>query len=158
MALRQPVSAGLPLPDHIARIFSLRAGIQVFLTLLLLFAFTGCVERTITVRTDPPGALVTVNEVEKGRTPVTFPFTWYGDYRVLVESPEYETLETHQLVSAPIYQWPVLDFVSEVLLPFNFHDHHNWQFTLSLREPVDPDVLIDRAKDFRQQTETPTDR
>ena len=158
MALRQPVSAGLPLPDHIARIFSLRAGIQVFLTLLLLFAFTGCVERTITVRTDPPGALVTVNEVEKGRTPVTFSFTWYGDYRVLVESPEYETLETHQLVSAPIYQWPVLDFVSEVLLPFNFHDHHNWQFTLSLREPVDPDVLIDRAKDFRQQTETPTDR
>ena len=126
--------------------------------IVLLLTFVGCVERTITVRTNPPGALVTINEVEKGRSPVTFDFTWYGDYRVLIESPEYETLETHRLTEAPIYQWPVLDFVSEVLLPFNFHDHHDWHFTLSPRAPVDPDALIDRAKDLRQQTDAPTGR
>ena len=131
---------------------------KLYLLIALLFVFAGCVERTITVRSQPPGALVTVNEVEKGRTPVTFDFTWYGTYRVLLESPEYETLETHRRVWAPIYQWPVLDFVSEVLLPFTFHNHHDWHFTLSPRQPVDPDALLDRAKDLRQQTETPAKR
>ncbi len=128
------------------------------LVALFLIGLIGCVERTITVRTDPPGALVSVNDVEKGRTPVTFPFTWYGQYRVLVEHPQYETLETSQGVSAPIYQWPVIDFVCEVLLPFKFHDHHDWSFTLEPRKPVSTEQLIDRAQDLRSQTLTPEDR
>ena len=132
--------------------------LKPYLLVALLLVITGCVGRTITVRSQPPGALVTVNEVEKGRTPVTFDFTWYGDYRVLLESPEYETLETHRKTPAPIYQWPVLDFVSEVLLPFTFHDHHDWHFTLEPRPTVNPDALIDRAKDYRGQTEAPAKR
>ncbi|MCK4850266.1 MAG: PEGA domain-containing protein [Phycisphaerae bacterium] len=125
---------------------------------LSLIVLAGCVERTITVRTDPAGALVSVNDVEKGRTPVTFPFTWYGQYRVLIEHPQYETLETSRGVPAPIYQWPIIDFVCEVLLPFKFHDHHDWSFTLLPRQPVDTEQLIDRAQDLRRQAETSTDR
>ena len=34
----------------------------------------GCVERTITVRSDPPGALVYLDDVERGETPCTFRF------------------------------------------------------------------------------------
>ena len=128
------------------------------LVVLFLLIHGGCVERTITVRTDPAGALVTVNDVEQGRSPVTFPFTWYGDYRVLIESPQYQTLETHRRADAPIYQWPVFDFISEVLLPIKFQDHHDWHFTLVPRPPVDTEKLIDRAKDFRNQTQTPTTR
>ena len=124
---------------------------------LCSLAIMGCVERTITVRTDPPGALVTVNEVEKGRTPVTFPFTWYGRYRVLIAHPQYQVLETSRNVPAPIYQWPILDFVSELLLPFKFHDHHNWSFTLAPRHPVPTEELIDRAQDFRQRAQSTTD-
>ncbi len=127
------------------------------LAALSLLALASCVKRTITVRSDPPGALVSVNEVEKGRTPVTFPFIWYGQYRVLVEHPQYETLETSRKVSAPIYQWPLIDFVCEVLLPFKFHDHRDWSFTLNPRQPVDPDQLIDRAQDFRQRAQTATE-
>ena len=130
----------------------------LFISMVLLLISAGCVERTITVRTDPPNALVTVNEVEQGRSPVTFPFTWYGTYRVRVESPEYETLETYRLAEAPIYQWPVLDFISEILLPFKFHDHHDWQFTLNPRPTVTPEELIDRAKEFRSEAQTPADR
>ncbi len=130
----------------------------VILVALSLFLLAGCVERTITVLTDPPGALVSVNDVEQGRTPVTFPFTWYGKYRVLVEHPEYETLETTKNVSAPIYQWPVIDFVAEILLPFKFHDHHDWSFSLVKRQPIDTEQLIDRAQDLRTKTLTPEDR
>ena len=124
---------------------------------LLLIVLAGCVERTITIRTDPPGALVTVNEMEKGRTPLTFPFTWYGRYRVLVEHPQYETLETSRAIPVPIYQWPGIDFVCEVLLPFKFHNHHDWAFTLAPRRTVPTDELIDRAQDFRRQAQTTTE-
>ena len=124
---------------------------------LLLIGLAACVERTITVRTDPPGALVTVNEMEKGRTPLTFPFMWYGRYRVLVEHPQYETLETSRAVPMPIYQWPGIDLVCEVLLPYKFHNHHDWDFTLSPRQPVDTEQLIDRAERFRRQAETATE-
>ena len=57
------------------------------LALICAISIPACVERTIAVRTTPPGALVTVNDVEQGRTPVTFPFTWYGNYRVRLELP-----------------------------------------------------------------------
>ncbi len=130
----------------------------VILVASSLLLLAGCVERTITVRTDPPGALVSVNDVEQGRSPVTFPFTWYGKYRVLVEHPQYETLETTKNVFAPIYQWPVIDFVAEILLPFKFHDHHDWSFTLVKRQPIDTEQLIDRAQDLRTKTLTPDDR
>ena len=125
---------------------------------LSLLALVGCVERTITVRTDPPGALVTVNDVEKGRSPVTFDFTWYGEYRILVEHPQYETLETTKRIYAPLYQWPVIDLVCEVLLPFKFHDQRDWPYTLVRRKGVDTEHLIDRAEDLRQRTETPADQ
>ncbi len=46
---------------------------------------TGCVERTITVTSDPSGALVYLNDTEIGRTPVTVPFTFYGTYDVRLE-------------------------------------------------------------------------
>ena len=128
-------------------------------TLLLIctLAPIGCVERTITVRTNPPGALVTVNGVEKGRSPVTFPFTWYGDYRLRLDLPEYQTRQSNRKVDAPIYQWPVLDFVCEILLPFKFHDHHEWSATLAPRQDVPPEQLIDQAEEFRRHGQTMPD-
>ena len=131
--------------------------LSVVLVDLSLIALVGCVERTITVRTDPPGALVSVNEVEKGRSPVTFDFTWYGEYRVLVEHPQYETLETTKRIYAPVYQWPIIDLVCEVLLPFKLHDQRDWSYTLVRRQDVDTEQLIDRAEDLRRRTENPTD-
>ena len=51
----------------------------------LLLASVGCVERLITVRSQPSGALVYLNDEEVGRTPVTVPFTFYGYYDVRLE-------------------------------------------------------------------------
>jgi hypothetical protein len=47
----------------------------------------GCLERTITITSDPTGALVHLNDAEVGRTPVTVPFTFYGNYTVRLEHP-----------------------------------------------------------------------
>jgi hypothetical protein len=50
----------------------------------------GCVERTISITSEPRGALVYLNDEEVGRTPVSVPFTYYGVYDVRLErEPEW---------------------------------------------------------------------
>src|SRR4051812_35334353 len=48
-----------------------------------LFAGAGCaggVDRTVVVKSEPPGALVYMNGQEVGRTPAEVPILWYGTY------------------------------------------------------------------------------
>jgi len=124
----------------------------VVLTVLMLFCLPGCVERLITVQSDPPGAIVWLNGEEVGATPVTTSFTWYGAYDVVIRKDGYETLKTMQETPIPFYQWPGIDFVSECLLPFTFTDHHEWDFELKSQEPVSSQELIDRATSLRDET------
>lgn len=42
----------------------------------------GCVERVISITSEPSGSLVHLNDEEVGRTPLTVPFTFYGVYDV----------------------------------------------------------------------------
>ena len=58
-------------------VFSAVAQIGV---LLAAGGLGGCVERKLVIGSSPEGALLQVNDVEIGRTPVTVPFKWYGDY------------------------------------------------------------------------------
>src|SRR3954453_16159500 len=76
---------------------------------------TGCVERKITIGSDPPGAILLLNDVEVGRTPVTVPFTTYGDYDIRLryeknvgtpDNPKIVRyyLHTHRKTSMPWYE------------------------------------------------------
>src|SRR5690349_15676519 len=103
-------------------------GSHICPVLVLLFA-TGCVERTLTVQTDPPGSLLYLNGIEVGRTPVRRDFTWYGKYEVVVRKDGYETLKTGAPVNPPWWQWIPIDFVTE-LLPFTLHDQQHLSFSL----------------------------
>lgn len=51
---------------------------------LIALGTLGCVQRTITITSNPTGALVHLNDEEVGRTPLTVPFTFYGTYDVRV--------------------------------------------------------------------------
>jgi hypothetical protein len=121
----------------------------------------GCVERKITIASDPPGALVYVNDVEMGRTPVTFPFLWYGDYDVRLRAQkeidgqqrEYY-LHTHRKTEVPPFQWLGVDLFAE-LIPARFVDHKIWAFDVpEAPQPTQAD-LVDRAAALRNQLETP---
>lgn len=128
-----------------------------FLTLIsLLLTCHGCVERLITVKTTPPGAIVWLNGEEIGAAPVTRTFTWYGEYEVVIRNEGFETLKTSRKMDAPFYQWPVIDFFTECLLPFHFVDQHEWEFELSPQTPTDTGELIQRAKDLRQEALQPS--
>jgi hypothetical protein len=65
------------------------------IALWLALAASGCVERELTVTSEPPGAIVYIGDREVGRTPITTPFTWYGDYDIILRREGYQTLNTH---------------------------------------------------------------
>ena len=98
--------------------------------LLLVACCSGCVRRSLTIRTDPPGALVYVNDELKGKSPVTYDFVWYGWHRVMVRKEGYERVEDRKQLRAPVYLWIPLDLAME-LLPFPIRDTRTWEYKLS---------------------------
>jgi PEGA domain len=121
----------------------------------LLLLGSGCVQRTVTVTSDPPGALVYANGNEVGRTPLKRDFIWYGTYDVQLRKEGYETLDTRGKVIAPIWQWPPFDFFAE-FWPWHLKDEQKLEFkmTPASTQPIDPEAIIVRAAEMQGQLET----
>jgi len=129
-------------------------------------ALAGCVERRITIGSDPPGALLLMNDQEVGHTPVTVPITWDGDYDLRFryeknvgtpESPKIVRyyLHTHKKTIKPWFDVIPMDLVAE-LLPIQFKDEQVWAFPIpEVQEPADKD-LIDRARSLKAEMEAAT--
>lgn len=122
------------------------------LILIMVCVAGGCVEQTLTIQSNPPGALVYLNNQEVGRTPMTRDFKWYGDYDVQLRLEGYETLKTNQQVTAPAWNWVPFDLLAN-LLPFTFKDERKFEYALV---PLDaskdePSGLVGRAEEMRGQ-------
>jgi hypothetical protein len=113
---------------------------------------TGCVRRTLTINTEPQGALIFLNDEEVGRSPVSTDFLWYGDYDVIARLEGYETLATHHFIKAPWYQKPGIDFFSEILYPGKIHDQRSADFTLEPEVTPDRNELLERASEFKERS------
>ncbi|MFG0334799.1 MAG: PEGA domain-containing protein [Maioricimonas sp. JB049] len=130
-----------------------------FLTLLtlivLLVASSGCVSRRLTIRTDPPGALVEVDGERLGLTPVSMDFTYYGEREITLSAPGYETEVIRQPIPTPWYQVPPFDFVSDNFLPVRLTNRHDFTYRLRPRDPShdDHDNLRNAANNFRSQAQ-----
>lgn len=124
---------------------------MINLICLALAALAGCVERELTITSEPPGALVFVSDQEVGRTPLKMPFTWYGDYEIIVRMEGYDTLKTHARLDAPIYEIVPFDLFSE-LAPWTYRDYRYLHYKLKpFVKPSDSD-LIDRATRMEKKT------
>ena len=95
----------------------------------------GCVERELSINTSPQGALVTISDVEVGRTPLTMPFLWYGDYEIIIRKDGYQTLNTHESIKPPIYEIPPLDLLSTIV-PWTYRDQRRFHYDLKKFEGV----------------------
>ncbi len=127
----------------------------VCLLLVGLFCL-GCakVQRTMSINTDPPGALLIMNDQEVGRTPVTRDFIWYGWYDVVIRKEGYKTLKTRAKVIAPAWQWPPFDLLAE-FSPARLKDRHQLTFTLEPEDEVPSnDDMLGRAEQLRLQLES----
>lgn len=120
---------------------------------VLAAAIGGCVERRLTINTDPQGATVILNDQEIGDSPVTVPFNWYGDYWVRVSKDGYETLDTHRELKAPLHDYFPFDFFAQVLYPGRIVDSYEWTFDLAPKQYPTRDELIDKAQTLRTQVE-----
>ncbi len=117
--------------------------------LALLVASVGCVQRTISITSDPNGALVYLNDKEVGRTPLEVPFKFYGTYDVRLEKDGYTPLWTEQQAKAPFWETPGPDLIGEAI-PGN-KVNLQWHFTMEQQAFVEETDLIDRARDMRGQ-------
>ncbi len=128
--------------------------VNLALACVLLVTASGCVERKLTITSEPSGALVYLSSQEIGRTPVTIPFTWYADYEVILRREGYETLKDHWNVTPPGYDVPPLDLFSE-LAPWTYRVHKSKHFTLTRKQPVDAQELFRRAEELRIRNDEP---
>src|SRR5688500_11766935 len=92
-------------------------------------ALTGCLERTISISSEPARALVWLNDVEVGRTPLEVDFTFYGTYDVRLDLDGYEPIVTSRTTKAPIYEYPGLDLLAEAV-PTTIETNIRWHFAL----------------------------
>jgi hypothetical protein len=111
----------------------------------------GCVERKFVIETDPPNALVLVNNQPLGPSPADGSFVYYGKYNFTLLSPGFETLHVTENIAAPCYQWFPLDFFFETLWPFEIQDVRRFHYQMMpMQIPNTADVL-QRSGVIRQQ-------
>jgi hypothetical protein len=107
---------------------------------LASFLATSCVERTLLIRTEPPGAMVILDakRIEKP-TPVEIPFTYGGLHEIILvrnheKAPDGTTLAWRPKIltfdtESIAFDGPVLDILV-ALTPVTFHDRHEVDATL----------------------------
>lgn len=110
----------------------------------------GCVRRRLTVRSNPPGALVYVDKTPIGTTPVSTSFTYYGTREIKLVKGGYETLTVKQRIWAPWYEIFPLDFISENLIPREIRDDRVLDYQMAPQQAVSDDELRSRAEGLRQ--------
>ncbi|MEC9091689.1 MAG: PEGA domain-containing protein, partial [Planctomycetota bacterium] len=123
-----------------------------FLAILLL-TNVGCMQRRLTVHSNPAGALVYIDNVEIGLTPVSVPFTYYGTRTIRLEKDRFKTVEVQQKINAPWYQIPPLDFVSEILIPYEIRDERQVKVDMQPLEPTNETEVLQRANQIRQNSQ-----
>ena len=108
----------------------------------------------MTIVSDPPGASVTVNGHLIGAAPVDVPstlFEYYGDYDFLLIADGYEPLLVRQPVPPPWYGYPFVDFVTENVIPYHYHDNRVFTYQLMPVKIVSPDELLRNANAGRER-------
>ncbi len=117
--------------------------------LATLASLSGCLERRIKITSEPSGALVYLNDVEVGRTPVEVEFTYYGTYDVRLRKEGFSPLATKAEAKAPIYEYPVIDLIAEAL-PTRIETVIDWHFELQ-PSVNDVDGVLARARAMRTE-------
>jgi len=130
-----------------------RGCVMAALLATLLLPAAGCVRRRLNVRTNPPGALVYVDNQQIGTTPCSVDFIYYGTREIRLIKPGYETLTVNQPIPTPWYQYPPLDFVSENLIATKIRDNRTVTYDLAPQVIVPPQQVVDRGNQLRQDAQ-----
>lgn len=113
---------------------------------LLCVGLAGCVQRRMTIRSSPPGALVYVDDYQIGTAPVSTDFVYYGTRKIRLVKDGYETLTVRQPFPVPWYEVFPLDFVTENLLPWEIRDERVVDLAMVPAASTPSDAVVGRAE------------
>ncbi len=125
----------------------------VIAAVMVAVCAAGCVQRRMTIRSNPPGAFVYVDEYPIGTTPVSTDYVYYGRRNFRLVRDGYETLHVEQKVAAPWYQWFGIDFISENLIPYNIRDERTIDFQMAPQKLQPAPQLTARAEELRASSQ-----
>jgi hypothetical protein len=111
------------------------------------------VKRELVITSEPPGALVRLDDTVVGTTPFSTRFEAYGSRRITLYHPGYRTISSVEDIEPPWYGRFPFDVFSEVLFPVGWRDRHERSYTLvpesgTLTRP-DLDAVLKRAQALR---------
>jgi len=109
------------------------------------------VRRRLTIRSDPPGALVYIDDQEIGITPVSTSFTFYGTRKIQLIKDGYEMVTVKRTFRAPWYQITPLDFITENLLSRELRDERVLDFKLAPQRIRSDTELRQRGAQLRRR-------
>lgn len=119
------------------------------LAVCMLATALGCVQRRMTIRSNPPGALVYVDDYQIGTTPVSTDFIYYGTRKIRLVKDGYETLTVRQPFPIPWYEIFPLDFVTENLWPWEIRDERVVDLAMTTTASIPPESVVMRAEQAR---------
>jgi hypothetical protein len=110
--------------------------LAVLAALTALVASAGCVERKMMIRSDPPGALITLDGHDTELvTPAEVPFDFGGTRAVTLAAPGHKVLDTTAELDDPWFTYFPLDIGAEFLWPGTIHDVQTFDFKLEAYQP-----------------------
>ena len=128
----------------------------------------GCVLRSLTIDSEPSGAMVYVDDEPIGETPVTTTFTYYGTRKITLEKMDaegrllYERKIVYEKIKPPFYQILPLDFFSEIVIPIKLKDEHYFAYQLDPLKHLPKEELqekvIKNAEELRERLKMPVTR
>lgn len=121
------------------------------LGLALAIGQTGCVKRRYTIRTDPPGATVIVNNEEIGRTPVSRSFVYYGDRDITLIRDGYKTQRLIQPIKAPWFDNLLTEVFTENFIPMTLRDERAFVYKMEPDSVPPYSEVLGRAEGLRSQ-------
>lgn len=117
---------------------------------LLVILLSGCVERSLTITSEPPGARVYLDSVPRGFTPLTLHFPHYGTRKVVLEKRDYHRSSRIVTLEPPWYEKWGLSFFADVIWPGNLDDNHRVDLVL-IPINVEDQGLETRARAARRE-------
>ncbi len=112
----------------------------------------GCnsVKRRLIVRTQPEGALVSIDRQPVGYSPVSVPFTYYGTRQIQLEMDGFETIDVQERIAPPFYDSFPMSFITENFSPRERRDNRVLDFQLVPKQQTNESQLIERANRTRE--------
>ncbi len=109
----------------------------------------------MTIRSNPPGARVFLEDKEIGFTPVSTDFTYYGTREITLVKDGYETATIYQPVKKPWYQYLPFAFCADNLSPVKINNRHEFNYQLQPQRIVPNDEILGRGWELRNAAQIP---